>query len=87
MTDDKRKSPRIPLAVSVMVMHSSFGERILKARDISDGGMFIYSDGTDWPSTGTIMQVQALDTPVEATILDVRIVHVMPNGIGVMFCD
>ena len=41
MLEDKRKSPRIPIAARVKVFHSSFGEIILKARDISDGGMFL----------------------------------------------
>lgn len=86
MIEDQRKSPRISLAVRVKVLHPSFGELILKARDISDGGMFIFSDGEELPMVGAVMQVQALDTPEEATLLKVRIVHRLANGVGVMFC-
>jgi len=87
MIDDQRKSPRLSLAVRVKVIHPSFGELILKARDISDGGMFIFSDGVELPSVGAEMQVQALDTHEEAMLLKVRIVHALENGVGVMFSE
>ena len=87
MLEDKRKSPRIPIAARVKVFHSSFGEIILKARDISDGGMFLLSDGTEFPPVGAEMQVQALDTPVEAALLNVCIVRKLKNGVGVMFYE
>ena len=87
MKENKRKSERIPVAVMVRVLHESFGELTLKARDISDGGMFIFGDGNKWPPLGETIQVQALDTPEEATILNAKIVRQMAKGVGVMFCD
>jgi len=87
VTADQRKSSRIPLIARVRVMHPNFGQRILKSKDISDGGMFIISDACDWPAVGSRMQVQALDTPVEAEMLLVQLVRKTPQGVGVMFVD
>ena len=87
MFEDQRKSPRIPLTARVMVSHPSFGELTLKARDISDGGMFIFSQQVEMPSVGSEMLVQALDTPEEASQLKVRIMRKSANGVGGMFCE
>jgi hypothetical protein len=38
------------------------------------------------PEIGSVMLVQALDMPVEAPQLQVRIVWKEPNGVGVEFC-
>jgi len=86
VTAENRKHPRIPLNANVKIMHDSFGTIEAKAKDISDGGMFIIHKGVTFPPAGTEMQVQALGMPIEAPILKVKIVHVGPNGIGLAFC-
>ena len=68
-------------------MHPSFGEVVCKARDISDGGMFIVNEDTEFPPVGTVMQAQALDMQAEAPLLKVRIMHKRLNGIGLAFCQ
>ena len=86
MSKDQRKFPRTPLEVNVKVMHSSFGTLTCKVKDISDGGMFIVHEGIEFPPIGAEMQVQALDVPIEAPVLTVRVAHKRSAGTGVEFC-
>ncbi len=85
-TREQRVHPRSPLNARVEVRHPSFGSRICSIGNISNGGMFIKSNGLEFPEIGTILQVQALDMPVEAPELKVKVVWKQPDGIGVEFC-
>jgi hypothetical protein len=68
-------------------MHPSFGSMLTHSRDISDSGLFINNGEHPYPPAGSLLRVQAVDTPVEAEVLHARIVRVTPEGVGVEFCD
>jgi hypothetical protein len=85
-TKDQRIHPRIPMTGSVKVEHPSFGTCVCTIGNISNGGMFIKSSDVEFPGVGSVMQVQALDLPVAAEVLDVKVVWKESNGVGVEFC-
>jgi hypothetical protein len=70
----------------VEVKHPSFGTSICSIGNISNGGMFIKSTDVELPDIGSVMLVQALDMPIEAPQLEVRVVWKEHDGVGVEFC-
>jgi hypothetical protein len=84
---ERRRHPRLPLPARIRVMHASFGSMVVSSRDISDGGVFISNGEQPYPPVGELVQVQALDMPVEAEVLDARIVRVESSGVGLEFCN
>lgn len=87
MAQENRKHSRTPLSARVKISHTSFGTIIATTRDISDGGMFVVKSDVEFPPIGSVMEVQAMDMPVEAPILNVQIMRLMDDGAGLMFCD
>ena len=60
---------------------------VVESVDISNGGLFIKNGDHPYPPAGEVVQVQALETPMEAPVLTARIVRVASNGVGLEFCD
>lgn len=87
MSEDKRKHIRTTLTSNVKVSHPSFGTMEVTTKDISDGGIFLAIQSENMPETGEIVTVQLLDTPFEAPVLEMRIVRVEREGIGLEFVD
>lgn len=84
---EHRRHARLPLSARVKVTHPAFGTLVVRTRDVSHSGLFIESGEQPYPPLGSLMQVQALDMPVEAEILCARIVRVCVDGVGLEFCD
>jgi Tfp pilus assembly protein PilZ len=74
------------MTARIEVKHPSFGTSICSIGNISNGGMFIKSNDVELPDIGSVMLVQALDMPVEAPELEVKVVWKEPDGVGVEFC-
>ena len=83
---EKRQHSRIPLATRVRIHHDSIGELILRTRDLSHGGLFVYRDQHRLPPVGTVVEVQVQDTPEEAPIVAMVIVREDDEGVGMQFC-
>jgi len=83
---ERRKHTRLPLPAHIKVTHSSFGTMVVHSLDISNGGLFIKNGDHPYPSVGGVLQVQDADMPVEAPVLDARIVRVAADGVGLEFC-
>lgn len=67
-------------------MHPAVGELRVNMRDMSDGGVFLYTgDRTDL-AVGDTVRIQALDIE-DAPILAARIVRREADGVGLMFID
>jgi PilZ domain len=84
---NRRRHNRLPLPASIRVTHWSFGSMVVQALNISNSGMFVKNGDHPYPSVGVVLQVQALDIPIEAPVLDARVVHVASDGVGLEFCD
>lgn len=84
--DEKRKHIRTAFSANVKFMHASVGELDLKMRDMSDGGVFLFStDLADLP-LGEVVQIQALDIE-DAPLLNAIIVRRETDGIGLQFVE
>ncbi len=87
LMSNKRKHPRIPMAVKVKIFHESFGEKIVKTRNISDSGLFLLAEPTELPSIGEIVtgMVQGMiDNP---PVLNMKIVRAEKDGVGLQFFE
>jgi len=84
--NEKRKHVRTAFSANVKFMHASVGELDLKMRDMSDGGVFLFStDLADLP-LGEMVQIQALDIE-DAPLLNAIIVRRETDGIGLQFIE
>jgi c-di-GMP-binding flagellar brake protein YcgR len=84
--NEKRKHVRTAFSAYVKFMHASVGELKLKMRDMSDGGVFLFStDLADLP-LGEAVQIQALDIE-DAPLLNAIIVRRETVGIGLRFVE
>jgi len=74
------------MSVSVKISHPSIGEKIVKTKNISDGGLFLLVDSTEMPPVGEIItgQIQGMD---DAPIINMKIVRVETQGLGLQFID
>lgn len=84
--NEKRKHIRTAFSANVKFMHASVGELDLKMRDMSDGGVFLFSTGLADLPLGEVVQIQALDIE-EAPLLNAIIVRRETNGIGLQFVE
>lgn len=82
---DNRRHPRIPMKARVKITHPSFGELIASTRDISDGGIFLETEGQDMPPVGTVIEGQVQGLTGDAPILKMEIMRSLPEGIGLRF--
>lgn len=87
MSEDKRRHVRTPIACRIKILHESFGERLLRTRDISDGGVFVAIEDGELPPVGTIVQGQVQGLMEDAPVLDMEVVRVEPEGIGLRFVE
>jgi len=84
--NEKRKHVRTEFSANVKLMHATVGELNLKMRDMSDGGVFLFSvDLLDLP-LGEVVQIQALDIE-DAPLLNAVIVRRETAGVGLQFVE
>ena len=73
MSHDKRKHIRTSLQCKIKITHEAVGEKIVKTRDVSDGGVFVVLEPDQIPPIGSRVtgQVQGLmdDAPILETVL------------------
>lgn len=87
MSIEKRQHVRTKLTSSVKLSHPDIGSIEVKTMDISDGGICLVSPTTGLPPVGSQVKVQLIDTPFEAPILNMIIVRLEKNGIGLKFLE
>ena len=85
MSHDKRKHIRTSLQCKIKITHAAVGEKIVKTRDVSDGGVFVVLDPDQIPPIGTIVTGQVQGLMDDAPILEMEVVRVEPSGIGLRF--
>ncbi|GGY87331.1 PilZ domain-containing protein [Cellvibrio zantedeschiae] len=83
---DKRRHIRTPLACRIKVTHGS-EEMIVKTRDISDGGVFVVLEPDQVPPVGTQVTGQVQGLMDDAPILEMEVVRVEPEGVGLRFIN
>ncbi|TQV76072.1 PilZ domain-containing protein [Exilibacterium tricleocarpae] len=85
MNSDQRRCPRTPLKCRIKITHVSIGEIEVNTRNISDGGVFIVTGDIEMPPVGTVVVGQVQGMPEPAPLLDMEIVRVEPEGVGLRF--
>ena len=87
MSKQNRQYVRTKLTSKVKLIHPDIGTVQVMTRDISDGGIYLLSDITNLPPVGSQVKVQLIDTPFEAPVLDMIIVRLENDGIGLSFVE
>lgn len=82
---ERREHPRIPLRVKIKIAHPDFGEKLVLTKNFSEGGLFVIVQPTDLPPPGAIVKGQIQDLPEAAPIVDMRIVRVEQDGVGLQY--
>lgn len=85
--EESRRHVRTLLTSNVKLTHADIGTIEVKTKDISDGGIYILSPVGGLPPVGSQVKVQLIDTPFEAPVLDMIIVRLDNNGIGLKFLE
>lgn len=82
---NKRQHVRNKLHAEVKLSHPEVGDLKLHTGDISDGGAYIYTDGSKLPSIGELVDVQVQGMGGEAPTVKMRIVRLDQKGMGLEF--
>ncbi len=83
--ENRRRDIRSRVSAKVKLMHPSLDEVLLTTYDISDSGVFLYTEGLDTPDLGEIVKIQMTGLPMEAPIVTMKIVRRITKGIGLKF--
>ncbi len=82
-----RRHIRTNLRTSIKLIHPTCGELIVHTGDLSDGCVYIHADGEQLPEVGERLQVQVQGLPVEAPLIEAKIVRADAEGIGLEFVN
>lgn len=82
---NQRRHQRTLLKCRVKVTHADIGEIEVNSRDISDGGIFLITKDRELPPIGTILEGQVQGMMADAPIIEMEIVRVESDGIGLRF--
>jgi len=81
---EKRKHVRTEFSGRVKVMHPLIGAVEVDLRDISNGGVFLFTGDQFGLPVGEVVRLQAQDLE-DAPVLSARIVRIEEKGIALMF--
>ncbi len=85
---EQRKHLRTPLRVDFKIWREGAEERLVKTRDISDGGVYLITEGfDDVPPVGTLLKGQVQGLMEDAPVVTLKIVRLEPLGMGLQFIE
>lgn len=90
---ENRRFERFPIVVEVEVVVPAFlrdQKRVMRTRDMSNGGLFISTDGEPLPPMGAELRVRVLQSEQGGDPMPVvraRVVRVSSDGMAVAFQD
>lgn len=87
--DEQRKYVRAECSALVELSHPSFGHCELKAKDLSDGGMFVILGANTAPPVGTVLNVKIkrYTGVINDQPIPMEVVHHNGGGMGLMFVN
>jgi len=83
--DNKRKHTRHAIAVNIKISHTDIGVRVVKTRDISDGGVFVLIEPVEALIPGSIVEGQVQDMVGDAPVVMMEVVRVEETGLGLSY--
>ena len=84
---DKREHLRTPLKAQVKVCLNNDCEMMMTMRDVSNSGIFIFTEGQEAPPMGTVVSVQLQDMMGDAPVISAKVVRVDSDGFGLQFLE
>lgn len=87
MSSNQRQHPRTPMKCRIKISHESFGDLFAQTRDLSDGGVYVRHPDLVALPVGTILTGQVQDLPFDAPILQMEIMRVDAEGVGLRFVE
>jgi len=87
MEDEQRRYSRTASSALVEMYHPGFGMIEVKARDLSDGGIFVLMGNHQPPPVGTLLQVRIKRYTgiINREPVMMRVVHQQAGGVGLAF--
>jgi len=82
---NQRRYPRTAMKCRIKISHPSFGELIAQTRDLSDGGVYAKHPDLVALPLGALVSGQVQDLPIEAPRLQMEVVRVDAEGVGLRF--
>jgi len=82
-----RRHIRVPSQALVEMQHPVLGRIEVKARDLSDGGIFVLMGNIPAPPLGTelMVRIKRYTGPINQEPIRMRVVHQQTGGVGLMF--
>ena len=88
--NNMRRFPRRAVNFNVNVTLSNHENRIFKASDMSQGGMYIASQSEEQPFMGELLHINLVEDPRVNEMIpyeDAVVVHKGKNGFGLSFVE
>ncbi|WP_181298613.1 PilZ domain-containing protein [Pseudomonas sp. Q2-TVG4-2] len=82
---NQRQHARAPMKCRIRITHESFGEVFAYTRDLSDGGVYVKHPQLAELQLGAIVSGQVQDLPMPAPVLQMEVMRVDAEGIGLRF--
>jgi hypothetical protein len=83
---EKRKHVRTAFSANVKLTHADIGSLEVKMRDMSDGGVFLFTSDCAGLPVGETVEIQSTDIE-DAPVLKAQIVRHETAGIALRFLD
>ncbi len=87
LIEEQRRYVRTPSGAMVEMQHPSLGTIQIKARDLSDGGIFAVMGNYQAPPVGTtvLVRIKRYTGVINQEPVPMRVVHQQQGGIGLAF--
>lgn len=85
--DDRREHQRIALRVDIKISHPDIGEKIVKTKNFSEGGLFVLIEPSDLPAVGELVDGQVQGTTEDAPVVKMKIIRVANDGVGLQYVN
>lgn len=84
---EQRRFERSSSQAIVEISHPSFAPMQLRARDLSDGGVFVFLGNHIAPPVGTVIKarIKRHTGTLNQEPVDMRVIHHSQDGMGLMF--
>ncbi|QLC73060.1 PilZ domain-containing protein [Pseudomonas sp. LPB0260] len=84
---NQRQHIRTSMKCRIKICHPSFGELVAQTRDLSDGGVYVKHPQLASLEAGTRVTGQVQDLPIEAPVLQMEVMRVDSEGVGLRFVE
>ena len=82
---NQRQHIRTSMKCRIKICHPSFGELVAQTQDLSDGGVYVKHPQLTGLEAGTRVTGQVQDLPIEAPVLEMEVMRVDSEGVGLRF--